>query len=195
MNQSLTDDDYVVRGQKRGVNLNAKEVEQLIDDFGMDVYRFCSKLCGNKPDAEDLYQQTFLRVVEIDMSIKWDENPKAFLFSVTNSIWKNSIRKQARHNRIAPSIAIEDNNEILIADNTNIEEEVFSKMRNDKLHEIIQSLPDKFRILITLYYSFNTPFKEMARIEKIPIGTVKSRLYKGRSLIKKRLEELGYEYE
>lgn len=175
--------------------MNAKEVEQLIDRFGTDVYRFSSKLCGNKPDTEDLYQQTFLRAMEIDGSVKWDENPKAFLFSITNSIWKNNIRKIARHNRIAPSTSIEDDSDYLIVDNANTEEEVFTKIRNHKLYEIIQSLPDKFRILITLYYLFNTPFEEMARIEKIPIGTVKSRLYKGRSLIKKRLEELGYEYE
>lgn len=174
--------------------MNASEVEILIDKYGTDIYRFCTKLCGNKSDTEDLYQQTFLKIMEIDMSVKWDENPKSFLFSVTNSIWKNDIRKLARRNRIAPSIVIDDGNENLIEDKADMEQGIISNILSEELHGIIQSLPDKFRIPVILYYSFETPLEEIARIITVPVGTVKSRLHKGRSLIKKRLEERGYEY-
>lgn len=51
MNQSFLYDEYIVNGQKGGANLTAKEVELLIDEFGTDIYRFCSKLCGNKTDT------------------------------------------------------------------------------------------------------------------------------------------------
>ncbi len=59
--------------------------------------------------------------------------------------------------------------------------------------KIIGSLPEKVRIPLTLYYLFDQPVDEIAKEIKKPPGTVKSRLFKGRSLIKKRLEELGYE--
>lgn len=174
--------------------MTAQEVESLIDQFGTDVYRFCSSLCGNKADTEDLYQQTFLKIMEINNTIKWNDNPKGFLFSVTNSIWKNNIRKQARHSRIAPSSPIEEVHENVMASNTNIEQEFFTKLRNQKLNEIIQLLPEKIRAPIILYYTLELPVEEVSKIVNIPVGTVKSRLHKGRSIIKKGLEEHEYEY-
>lgn len=60
------------------------------------------------------------------------------------------------------------------------------------LNKIIENLPKKFRVPLILYYLFEQPIGEIAKEIKKPPGTVKSRLFKGRSLIKKRLEELGY---
>lgn len=174
--------------------MNADEVDKLIDKYGTDIYQFCVKLCGNKPDTEDLYQQTFLRAMEIDISIKWDENPKSFLFSITNGIWKNNISKQSRRDRIAPSIAIDECSENLLADAEDIEKGVITKIQNKELRDVIQLLPEKFRVPIILYYSFETPLDEIAKITSVPKGTIKSRLHKGRNLIKKGLEERGYEY-
>ena len=61
------------------------------------------------------------------------------------------------------------------------------------LNRIIQALPDKFRIPLTLHYLSELTVEQISIVIKKPPGTVKSRLYKGRNLIKKRLEELGYE--
>ena len=62
--------------------MDAKEVEKCIDEFGTDIYRFCLKLCMNKTEAEDLYQQTFLKALEGIWSLDWEKNPKALLFSL-----------------------------------------------------------------------------------------------------------------
>ncbi len=56
--------------------MNAGEIEKCIDDFGADIYRFCLKLCGDKADAEDLYQQTFLKALEAEWTLDWEKNPK-----------------------------------------------------------------------------------------------------------------------
>lgn len=172
--------------------MKADEVSQLVDSFGTDIYRFCMKLCRIRVDAEDLYQQTFLRVLEIETAIVWEDNPKAFLFSIANSLWKNTIRKSARHSRIAPTSGIEEENEFLFLSDKDTEGDVLTKIQNDKLHEIITELPDKFQIPIQLCYSFELSVEEISKIMKIPQGTVKSRLFKGRNLIKRRLEESGY---
>lgn len=132
--------------------------------------------------------------MEIDTAVDWDQNPKSFLFSVTNSIWKNSIRKQARHHRIAPTVSIEDGQINFVPNDVDLEGEVFSKIRNELLNNLLSSLPDKVRTPMLLYYAFEFPLDEIASILEIPSGTVKSRLYKGRSLIKKGLEEHGYQY-
>lgn len=46
--------------------MDAREIEKFIDDFGTDIYRFCLKLCADKANAEDLYQQTFLKALEAE---------------------------------------------------------------------------------------------------------------------------------
>ena len=174
--------------------MNARIVEVLIDKFGVDVYRFSLKLCGNKYDAEDLYQRTFLKLLETDLEIDWDHNPRSLLFSIVYRIWNDRLRKLARRHRIAPCYAIDEHNHHLIADSLDVEREVISNWVNEKLHTIIQELSDKYRIPIILYYLFDESIQEIANVMEKPQGTVKSRLAKGRKLIKKRLEEEGYEY-
>ena len=55
--------------------MKAWELEKCIDEFGTEIYRFCMKLCMDKENAEDLYQQTFLKALESDMELDWEQNP------------------------------------------------------------------------------------------------------------------------
>lgn len=172
----------------------ADQVEVLIEQYGTDIYRFCSRLCRNRADAEDLYQKTFLKVLELSVEVNRDGNPKAFLFSVTNGLWMNEVRKMARHSRIAPSVSLDDDNENLAAEQVDLESEVLARIRDGVLRKIMEELPEKFRIPVILYYTCEVSLEEIGKIMKKPTGTIKSRLHKARSIIKKRLEEQGYEY-
>jgi RNA polymerase sigma-70 factor (ECF subfamily) len=174
--------------------MNVSEVEKLIDETGTAVYRFCRKLCDSQYDAEDLYQQTFLKLMEIDLEIDWDNNPQSLLFSITYRIWKDKQRKFARRQRLAPSQAFADNKEQLVKDPQDIEKMILTSDLTQGLRQVIEELPEKFRTTVSLYYQFETPLEEIAHILKIPKGTVKSRLDKARKLMRKRLEEQGYEY-
>ena len=143
--------------------MDAREIEKCIDEFGTDIYRFCLKLCMDKSEAEDLYQQTFLK------------------------------RKQARRNMIAPSSNLDDEAETVLHSDESIEESYLQKELISEVNRIIETLPEKIRIPLTLFYLSNCSVEQISTIIKKPPGTVKSRLFKGRSLIKKRLEEAGYE--
>ena len=74
-----------------------------------------------------------------------------------------------------------------------IEERYLQKELISEVNRIIETLPEKIRIPLTLFYLSNCSVEQISTIIKKPPGTVKSRLFKGRSLIKKRLEEAGYE--
>lgn len=173
--------------------MDAKEIETCIDTFGADVYRFCLKLCGGRPDADDLYQQTFLKALEAEWSLDWQRNPKALFLSLAYHLWKSGRRRQARRDRIAPAAPLDDDAGTDLPSGENIEEAYLQKERAAAVRRILNSLPEKFRVPLTLYYLSDCSVEQIAAILEKPPGTVKSRLFKGRTLIRKRLEETGYE--
>lgn len=172
--------------------MKAWELEKCIDEFGTDIYRFCMKLCMDKANAEDLYQQTFLNALESDIELDWEQNPKALFFSFAYNLWKSEQRKNTRRSNLVPCVNLDNENENLISSEENIEENIFRQELIAETKQIIEKLPEKIRIPLTLHYLFEQPVDEIAKEIKKPPGTVKSRLFMGRSLIKKRLEELGY---
>ena len=88
--------------------LEAREIEKCIDKFGTDVYKFCIKLCINKEDVQDLYQQTFLKALESNINLNWEQNPKALFFSLSYNLFKSNIRKIARRNNIIQVVNINE---------------------------------------------------------------------------------------
>lgn len=172
--------------------MEAREIERCIDEFGTDIYRFCLKLCRCRQDAEDLYQQIFLKALESSYILDWEENPRAFFFSAAHNLWKSDRRKAARRSAIAPCTSIDEGQEHLIQSGGNPEQDYFRKEAAEEISRIIEALPEKFRIPLTLFYLFDFKVEQIGRMTGKTPGTVKSRLFKGRKMIKKRLEEAGY---
>lgn len=77
------------------------EVSYLIYDNGKDIYSFCRQLTQNKDAADDLYQDTFLKAVELSDKIDMKNNPKSYLLSIAVKLWRNRQRKFAWRARIA----------------------------------------------------------------------------------------------
>lgn len=173
--------------------MKAREIEKCIDLFGTDIYRFCLKLCANKADAEDLYQQIFLKALESSYALDWEQNPKALFFSFAYKLWKSNMRKSARRAAIAPCSNYEEIQEEAYCSGEDIEADFYKKELVKETNRIIESLPEKFRVPLTLFYLFEFPLVQVAALIHKPAGTVKSRLSKGRRLIKKGLEEAGYD--
>lgn len=172
--------------------MEAKELEKCIDEFGTEIYRFCIKLCMDKANAEDLYQQTFLKALESDIKLDWAQNPKTLFFSIAHNLWKSDQRKNARRAAIAPCNHLDEESGNELYSDINVEEQVFRQELIRQTNKIIEGMPEKIRIPLILYYLFELPVEQIAQTVKKPPGTIKSRLFKGRSLIKKRLEESGY---
>ena len=166
-------------------------VSQLIDQYGMDVMRFCRSLTRCACDAEDLYQQTFLKLLQLRVKVEREQNPRAFLFSIASGIWKNECRKWGRRTDIAPSSSLE---ELLEQppqeppDGGDLQQQVLDRMCRQELARAVQRLEEKYR-------SFGMGIDEIARIERVPKGTIKSRLSRARKQLRKEMEERGYAQE
>ncbi|MBO3446134.1 sigma-70 family RNA polymerase sigma factor [Clostridium sp. CCUG 7971] len=170
------------------------EIENLIDEYGDIIYKFCIKITQNKDDGEDLYQQTFLKAMELRHKLNKNKNPKSFLISVSIKLWKNSIRKNIRRNTIAPRINIDEYESLDIKDTkVNIETAIINKEIEFEVNLVVSKLEDKFKFPIIMYYTAQMSVEEISKSLKIPKGTVKSRLHKARIIIKDGLEAMGYE--
>ena len=172
--------------------METSNFEVLIDTYGKSLYSFCRKLMSYSDDANDLYQQTFLRAFELADKIDSDKNPRAFLFSIAVSIHKNETRRFSRQQRIAPREDITDENADLLADHTDIEGDLLKGEETRIVRDAVSKLKDPYKLTVVLFYSSGLSLIEIASVCKVPQGTVKSRLHKARQLIKKELEASGY---
>lgn len=168
------------------------EIEELLKLYGDDVYRFCLRLENNIHDAEDLYQQTFLKLCVKNYTMDYNNNPKSLIFSIAYYIHKDNQRKNARRNKIAPQSQLDNSAFTLSINNPDQDNQMIENETKREMMQVINSLPEKFKTPIVLHYQFEESTEAIAKILKIPQGTVKSRLAKARQLIKKELEEFGY---
>ncbi|GHU51046.1 RNA polymerase sigma factor [Clostridia bacterium] len=163
--------------------------EDLVDGYGDSVYKFCRSLTYAREDADDLFQEVFLKAFEQFHKISGSDNPKAFLFSSAIYVWKSWKRKHARRSRLAPVEELDEN----IPGVADVEEAVFASEEVRLVREIVAALPEKFRLPVVLYYTLEMSLPDIASALNLPGGTVKSRLFKARKLIKKGLMAYGYE--
>ena len=161
----------------------------LVDEYSDSVYRFCRSLTYSREDADDLFQETFLRAFEQLSKISVSDNPQGFLFSTSVYVWKSWKRKYARRNRLAPVLPLDE----AVASEANMENDFMAQEETRIVRELVEALPEKFKIPVILYYTIEMNVSDIALTLKLPAGTVKSRLFKARKLIKKGLGEVQYE--
>lgn len=169
--------------------MNVTELEKCIELYGKDIYAFCRQLTYSQQEAEELYQDTFLKAMELLQKIDAAENPKSYLLSIALRLWKNHKKKYACRKRIADMESLsEEKQEIEESNGYSLEEEIIAMEQAAEVQRAVQQLDDKYRLPIYLHYMEGLPVKEIARILKIPQGTVKSRLYQARESLKNMLE-------
>ena len=87
--------------------MNKSDIGRLAEEHGKYIYGFCLRLTNDTYNAEELYQDTFLKALEKASSIDENNNPRAYLAAIALSLWKSSKRKFARRAGIAPTDNIE----------------------------------------------------------------------------------------
>lgn len=173
----------------------AEQVEQLLAQYGGEIYRYCRRLTGFGPDADDLYQQTFLRMLELTLTLDAKRSPRALLYSVATGLWKNELRKRGRRAAIAPPLSLDGEDPPPLAGGDEPEALALQAAEHAALRAAVEALPLKYRAPALLAYGAGLSLAEIAKIEKVPQGTVKSRLHKARQLLKTEMEARGYARE
>lgn len=167
--------------------MTKEELGQLIEEHGSSVYSFCCNLTGNRLDADDLYQETFLKAFELSKRIDSSHNPKSYIMGIAIRIWQNERRKKAGRQRILPLQEYrEERDGKYESGNENLlEEQIIRKEEQREIRRAMENLPEKIRITMFLYYTGELSVEEISKTLRIPVGTVKSRMNKGRNLLKR----------
>jgi RNA polymerase sigma-70 factor (ECF subfamily) len=147
----------------------AGEVERVVHTYGNMLFRLCLVMLGNASDAEDVIQETMITYMQKKPEFKDTEHEKAWLITVASNKCKDLLRFRARH----PMIDLEQIQEFMV-ENT-----------DSGILEALMTLPEKFRIVLILYYVEEYRIEEIAKVIGKTPSAVKMRLQKGRSLLEK----------
>ncbi len=166
-----------------------------------DVYRFALSLSRNPAQAEDLAQETFLAAYQAFSRFKPGTNCKAWLFRICKNQFIDRVRevkRRPRHQSVVADLPSADKSRaIQVFEQGQIEnEEIFFDLFGDEILIHLQEMPEEFRRAVILCDVEGLRYDEIAEVLEIPVGTVRSRISRGRSFLRDRLgeyaENLGY---
>lgn len=150
-------------------------VELLVTQFGDHLYAAAYNICKNAADAEDVVQDTLIQYHLTSIEFENEEHMKAWLFRVVINKSKNLVRSIWHTRRVS----LDENQETI----------EFTEPRDRTLFDAVMELPLKYRVVIHLFYYEDYNIHEIASILKITNGAVKTRLSRGRQMLKKELQE------
>ena len=158
------------------------------------LYSSALRLTRDKNDAEDLVQETFERAFRSAHTFEWGTNLKAWLFRIETNAFINNYRRKGHERRYLERAATESLYDELLDREANAyasdpEAHFFTRFFKEDLERALDALPDDFKIAVVLSDIEGFSYKEMAEMIGCPIGTVMSRLHRGRRLLQQALVE------
>lgn len=157
-------------------------IDDYIQSHGKRLYGLCLALCANVHDAEDLYQETWLKVLDNFKSYDHSKDFEPWLTQICVNIYRNSLRRLSR----SPFISFKSNE----AKDAAFAAIAAPERRDyEDIYRAIDGLPKKLRITVILFYFRDMDIASTARVLRIPEGTVKSRLNNARKCLKEVLTD------
>lgn len=148
------------------------------------MYNLALRMTSNMEDAKDLVQEASFRAFRFYHKFEKGTNFKGWILTILRNLFINQYRKRAKEPTKVNYHDLE--NYIGAPDISGCQEEIFG----ESLQKSIDVLPEDLKTVVTLFYVEGFAYKEIAEIMKCPIGTVMSRLYMARQLLKKKLTVL-----
>ncbi len=175
----------------------AKFAEQAME-YMDQLYSAARRMTRNTADAEDLVQETYLRAYRGFGNFQEGTNLRAWLFRILTNAFINSYRSKQRKPQSVDLAGVEDlylhqrlGGDTKAALGASAEDVLMETITESEIIDALESLPEEYRIAVLLADVEGFAYKEIAEILDVPMGTVMSRLHRGRKTLQKRLLEFG----
>ena len=166
-----------------------------------DVFRFAMGLSKNRAQAEDLVQETYIKAFKAFGGFRTNSNAKAWLFRICKNQFIDGYRQRARrphHGGEVEELGVDPvRHSIAVFERQGIENpETFLDLFGDEVNSHLRELPEVYSRALLMCDVNGLSYEEISEILDVPIGTIRSRISRGRAFLKERLEdyaeELGY---
>lgn len=163
------------------------------------LYNFGLRLTSDPNDAEDLVQDTIVKAYRFFTSYEKGTNAKAWLFRILKNSYINNYRKKSKKPQEVDYDEVATFYETIRAERTetsDLEDKMFRELIDDDISNALDEIPEDFRTVVLLCDVEEFTYEEIANMLDVPIGTIRSRLHRGRNLLKAQLleyaEKRGY---
>ena len=183
----LSDEELIAQFQ----NGDLYAFDIIVQRYKDQLLNFAYRFLGNYEEAEDVVQETFLRLYRNRHAYRQIAKFSTWLYTITSNLSKTELRKRKRRKLVSISDLGYDEKEYELEDgHADTEREVDSVLKEEIIQKAIEELPPRFRQVIILRDVKGLSYEEVGEILKIPLGTVKSRVNRARLKLQSKLQTL-----
>ena len=180
---------------EKSIQGDSESFEKLILSCEKKVYNIALKILGNEADAYDAAQDTFIKVYKNLEKFKGNSSFSTWVYRITSNVCLDIIRKNKNKKNtvsIDKEIEFDDSDATFeIEDrNADTEEKILEKERSEALHKALSRLNPEQREILVLREFQNLSYDEIAKVLDLNVGTVKSRISRGRERLREKLKKI-----
>ncbi len=175
-------------------------LNELLPPLLESAYRVAMRLTGNAADAEDLVQEAAFLAAKGFKTFQAGTNFKAWFFRVMTNAFYSKYRRQKRQGE---QVDLGETPEAYLfkrtveaglhTRKTDPVQALMTTITTDLITEALNDLPEEYRVVSSMYFEEDMAYQDIARVLDIPVGTVRSRLHRGRKLLQRRLWDVAVE--
>ncbi|KQU19386.1 RNA polymerase subunit sigma [Bacillus sp. Leaf13] len=166
---------------------------EIVELYKDKVFQICFRMLGNRQEAEDLAQEAFVRAFVNIRSFNVQMKFSTWLYRIATNLCIDRLRKKKPDYYLDAEVSGTEGLNMysqIASDMAKPEDEVESLELQETIQVEIMKLPEKYRSVIVLKYIEELSLKEISEILDLPVGTVKTRIHRGREALRKQLRHL-----
>ncbi len=168
---------------------DARQFGVLVDRYKDRAFSLASRLLGNREEAEETVQDAFVRAYRSLAEFRGESQFGTWFYRILYNACVTRITRRRTPAASLDEITVDGGEYVIASAEQDALEHFAAEERHEILNAELQKLPERYRTALLLFYFQEQRYEEIASILKIPVSSVKTHLFRGRSLLRKRLTE------
>jgi RNA polymerase sigma-70 factor (ECF subfamily) len=182
-----------ISGLKRGRDDTIDRFEALLREYQAAIYRFAFRLCGNRDSAEDLLQESLIEAFEAFGRFRVGTHFDRWVYRIMRNTYVDRVRREPKSKveSLDARLVLLGGEEIsreLVDLSSAPDTALMARTLDGPIQEALDALPEEFRTVVILVDLEGLSYEDVREVLGCPVGTVRSRLHRGRSILKEKLK-------